>query len=484
MVVNRAAWLAIAAIGAWLLLADGPSAAAQNAGETAAAAPRAVVLDIDGPIGPATSDYVVRGLAQAAKQGAGVVVLRMDTPGGLDTSMRDIVRAVLASPVPVAAFVAPSGARAASAGTYITYASHVAAMAPGTNLGAATPVQIGGGSGEEPRPEAGKPADKNDGQETPAKPPGLADKAKNDASAYIRGLAQLRGRNVAWAEKAVGEAASLSAEEALAQNVVDLLANDVAELLAKIDGREVSVNGQTVRLSTAGADIASIAPDWRTELLSVITNPNVAYILMLIGIYGLLFEFYSPGLAGPGIVGAISLLLALYAFQALPVNYVGVALILLGVALMVAEAFVPSFGVLGLGGITALVVGSIMLMEEDAPGFTIAWELIGLVALLGGGLFTILLAVAVRARRRAVVSGKEGMIGTTGPVLTWAGHEGTVRVHGEVWSARARRASSPGHHIRVVDLDGLTVVVEPEGKRPEARSPEGKSPEATRKEAR
>lgn len=424
-----------------------------------------IVLPIDGPIGPATSDYVVRGLRKAAETGACAVVLRIDTPGGLDSAMRDIIRAILAAPLTVVTYVAPSGARAASAGTYIAYASQIAAMAPGTNLGAATPVQIGA-------PSAPSGGEKNDeqtqGENKPAKTPDVGDKARSDAVAYIRSLAQMRGRNVDWAEKAVREAASLSAEEALRLNVIDVIAADVPALLNKIDGRMVTVGDREIRLQTAGAQMVAVEPDWRTELLAVITNPNVAYILMIVGIYGLLFEFYSPGLVGPGVIGAICLMLALYAFQALPVNYAGVGLALLGVAMLVAEAFAPSFGILGLGGIAALVVGSILLMEEEGPGFTIAWQLIAATAVASGGLFTVLLGVAVRARRQAVVSGEEGMIGMTGPVLTWHGHDGTVQVHGEVWSARtepgSRRALSPGQQVRVVALDGLTVVVEPAGK--------------------
>ncbi len=432
----------------------------------------AVLLDIKGPIGPATSDHVSRGLEKAAEQDATVFILRMDTPGGLDSSMREIIQAILASPVPVVSYVAPSGARAASAGTYISYASHVAAMAPGTNLGAATPVQIGG-PGMPPLSPPKAPG--NDEKETEknakdapaesAPPSAMRRKVESDARAYIRSLAQMRGRNVEWAEKAVKEAASLSADEALRENVIDLIADDVPDLLAKLDGREVVVQSKPRRLETSGLGVTYLKADWRTELLAVITNPNVAYILMLIGIYGLLFEFYSPGLVGPGVIGAICLLLALYAFHVLPVSYTGLALTLLGVALMVAEAFLPSFGILGIGGIAAFVIGSIMLMDSDVPGFTIAWQLIGSVALGAGGLLMLVLTLLARSRRRAVVSGPEDMIDDSGPVLDWAGNEGTVRIHGEIWRARAEGSISPGQHVRVVGIDGLTLDVEPDNQR-------------------
>ncbi len=427
----------------------------------------ALLLDVKGPIGPAASDHVERGLTKAREQDARLVILRLDTPGGLDSSMRAIIQEILASPIPVASFVAPSGAHAASAGTYILYASHIAAMAPGTNLGAATPVAIGLPMPKPPGREAGEEGPEEDAK-APAEddaPPTMADKAVSDAVAYIRSLAQMRDRNADWAEKAVREAASLPAEEALAEGVIDLIASDVPDLIAKLDGRSIKIFETTRTLETAGLRIVMVEPDWRTEFLSIITNPNVAYVLMLVGIYGLLIEFYNPGLILPGVTGAISLLLALYALHILPINYAGLALTLLGLGLMVAEALVPSFGFLGIGGVAAFVVGSVMLLDTDVPGFGISWLLIGSIALVSGGIFVLVMMLFMRSRRRAVVSGPEEMVGSTGEVLEWDGQGGRVRVHGEVWQARARKALQPGAGVRVKDLDGLTLVVEPLSKR-------------------
>jgi membrane-bound serine protease (ClpP class) len=421
----------------------------------------AYLLDLRGPIGPATSDYVHRGMEKVRKEQGVLIILRIDTPGGLDTSMRAIIQDILQSPIPVVSFVAPSGARAASAGTYIAYASHVAAMAPGTNIGAATPVQIG-----VPEPS---PLGKDNAKQAPSKKekahPTMTDKVTNDAIAYIRSLAQMRGRNADWAEKAVREAASISAEEALKARVIDLIASDVDDLLAKLGGREVTVLGSTRQLQTAGLRTETVEPDWRTELLSIITNPNVAYLLLLAGFYGLILEFSSPGIAAPGVIGAISLLLALYAFQTLPTNYAGLALIFFGIALMIGEAFAPSFGSLGIGGVIAFVIGSVMLLDTDVPGFRISWTLIGSFAVVSAAFFMVVATLVVKSRGRPVVSGPEHMIGDMGQVIDWEGETGRVRVQGEIWKARATEALKPGRQVRVQRIEGLTLVVQPDANR-------------------
>ena len=416
------------------------------------AAPGAVwVLGIDDAIGPASADYLVRSLDQAQAQGAQLVVIRMDTPGGLDSAMRQMIKAILASPVPVATYVAPSGARAASAGTYILYASHVAAMAPGPTLGAATPVQIGGPPGA-PKDDKAKGSD----DET------LSRKQVNDAAAYIRGLAQLRGRNADWAEKAVREAVSLPASEALRLNVIDQVADDLPALLRKLDGKTLEAAGQPHQLQTAGASLVEHLPDWRTRVLAVITNPSVALILIMVGVYGLLFEFMSPGSTVGGVVGGICLLLALYALQLLPVSFAGVALILLGIAFMIAEAFLPSFGVVGFGGIVAFVVGALILIDTDAPGFGIPLALIGTLAVLSALLIGGVLGMALKARQRALVSGDAGLVGslvTVTQVMAGNPFRGVVLAQGEEWQVQCATPLQAGQNVRVTARHGVMLDV-------------------------
>ncbi|MDB5867747.1 MAG: hypothetical protein JWP96_79 [Polaromonas sp.] len=421
-----------------------------------------VLLSQSGALGPASADYLQRGLDKAEKLHAQLVVIRMDTPGGLDLSMRAVIKSILASSVPVAAFVAPNGARAASAGTYVLYASHVAAMAPATNLGAATPVSLGPELAPPREPAASKDKSAKDEAPAPASST-MLNKQTNDSAAYIRGLAELRGRNAEWADKAVREAVSLSAHEALKLKVIDLVAADVPQLLRQLDGRTLTVLGQPRRLATAGADTITIEPDWRTRLLAVITDPGIAYLLLMLGFYGLLFEFFSPGLVAPGVIGGISLLLALFALQLLPVSYAGLGLIALGVGLLVAEHFAPGFGLLGLGGITAFVIGSVMLIDTDAPAYRIPWYLIAGVTAASVGFFLLVLNFALRARRRPVVSGREQMLGATGEVLVYPDGGVAMRLQGEVWKVSANAPLGRGQQVRVVGIDGLVLSVEPIG---------------------
>jgi membrane-bound serine protease (ClpP class) len=423
--------------------------------EPGSAAQRAIVLDVDQAIGPAVADYIVRELQPVTPDDVGLVVLRMNTPGGLDTSMRKIISAILASPVPVATFVAPSGARAASAGTYIAYASAIAAMAPGTNIGAATPVQLGGGSllpgaGSDQK-QQGKNGETGDTETR---------KIVNDAIAYIRSLAAVNGRNADWAADAVRSAVSLPASEALSLHVIDVIAKDVPDLLRQIDGRTATVNGKPQFLATAGLTVENAPPDWRTKLFAFVTDPDVAFILMLIGVYGIILEFFNPGAVAPGLIGAISLLVSLYALAFIPINYAGAALVLIGIALMIAEVHIGTFGALGVGGIAAFVIGALMMFPERVPGFALSGAVVIGTAIGSAALILLVLAALLRSRRRPVVTGGEALIGAEGEAVAWQNSEGRVRVQGEIWLARAQAPLPAGTRVKVVGRDGLVLRVE------------------------
>jgi membrane-bound serine protease (ClpP class) len=454
------------AIAQWLaigLLIAGPMAS-RGEGTGSATQRRATLIELNGPIGPAMSRFVERTLAGANAERNTVVILQMDTPGGLDTSMRDIIRAILASTVPVVAYVAPSGARAASAGTYILYASHLAAMAPATNLGAATPISIGGESSAPPVPAPASPgsAKKPDGPAGIPTSSAGERKAVNDAVAYIRSLAQLRGRNAVWAESAVRGAASLSANDALEEHVVDLIAKDVPDLLQQLQGRKVNVGNQEVVLDTRDLTVRRIAPDWRTQLLLVLTHPTIAYGLLLIGIYGLLLEGYNPGAVLPGVVGALALLLGLYGLQLLAVNYAGLALMVLGVGLIVTEFFMPAHGSLGVGGLAAFVVGSIILFDNHSPELRLALPLIVGVAIAGGLVIVGIGWMAAKARRRPASTGLETMIGARVEAVGDCAERCQVRYGGELWNARTTTPLRAGQQARIVKVVDLTLWVEPQ----------------------
>jgi membrane-bound serine protease (ClpP class) len=460
------------ALGGWWLIASSP-------GQTPQAAGPVLVIDITGVIGPATADFFDRSVARAQQRGARLIVLQMDTPGGLDDSMRRIIKRIFASTVPVATYVAPEGARAASAGTYILYASHIAAMAPATNLGAATPVALGGLPGAEPdRPReaprddaADRAADdkqaKSDGsgRRPRAAPAGgrdaMRDKAINDAAAYIRSLAQLRGRNADFAERAVLESSSLSSDEALKGGVIDLVAASVADLLGRIDGREVALPTGKATLRLAGAPVENVQPDWRTRMLAVLSNPTLAMLLLMVGIYGLFVEFTSPGFGVPGVAGAIALLMAMYALQLLSVNWAGVALLILGMALMIGELFLPSFGALGVGGLVAFIVGGLMMFDEEG-GVDVSWPFVVVLGVASAAAILAFGAFALKSRGRPIVSGREDMIGAAGTVVAVDDGQAWAQVHGERWRVAGPGHLQPGDHVRVTAIEGLTLTVDRE----------------------
>ncbi len=449
----------VRALLAFLVLTSAPFAVADGT---------AVVLDLDGAIGVATAEFIINGIEEAAERDATLVIIRMDTPGGLVNSMRDIISAILGSDVPVVTYVSPAGARADSAGTYILLASHIAAMAPTTHLGAATPVSLGGGDvGDDGKSGSDKDADSDSDsasdEDKKAPPSGSAMERKvmNDAISYIRGLAEAHGRNADWAEKAVTEAATLTASEALELNVIDVIAVDQAELLQKLNGRELKVNNRSVTLDTEALLIEKIEPGWRIKFLSTITNPEILLILIMVGVYGLWFEGSSPGAVLPGVVGVICLLLAAYALQVLPINFAGLALMIVGIVLIVAEAFVPSFGALGVGGIAAFIFGSIMMFDSGIPGFGISIAFVVGFAVVAGLLLLWMISYLVKLRRRGAVTGRESILAGTAIAMESFAGAGRVWLEGAPWAAVSKVPIEKDQRVTVTAIDGLTLEVEP-----------------------
>lgn len=420
------------------------------------------LVEFDGPLGPAMADLIIRSLESAAAVDAQALIIRMDTPGGLDKSMRELVQAILAAELPVLTFVAPNGARAASAGTYIAYASHITAMAPATNIGSSTPVSIAPGPAA-PIPRS-NPTEGSDGESDETSPAGadaMTRKVVNDAVAYLQGLAELRGRNIEWAEQTVRQGANIRASEALAENVIDLIVEDVAALLEAVDGWEVTLASGRVTLETAGAGIHRVESDWKHELLELITDPTIAYGLLIFGIYGLILEFYNPGMIFPSVIGIVCLLLGAYGLQMLPVNYAGLALIIVGIGMMAAEVFTPTMGVLGIAGVVAFVMGSVMLLDTQSPEFGLPLAVIAAFAVATAGVTLMAVGAAVRARSAAVRTGREAMLGEEVEVLAGFSEEGRVRAFGEIWLARTDVPVSAGETARVLEVDGLTLIITP-----------------------
>ncbi|HEY7548710.1 MAG TPA: nodulation protein NfeD [Hyphomicrobiaceae bacterium] len=464
---GRAGWTALLCV--CLLVAAGALRLSAQPSAPPGADRPVLLVEIKGAIGVVAAEQLTKALQRAAAAGAPALVVRLDTPGGLLSSTREMIQAILASPVPVVMYVAPNGSRAASAGTYLMYASHVAAMAPSTHLGAATPISLTptGFPGSPPPqspPQQGPDAGKDGKDKQPAD--GRTDaerKAINDAVAYIRSLAELRGRNADWAEKAVREAATLTASAALKEGVIDLIANDVDDLLSRVDGRMVATPAGKVRLETKGRPVVELKPDWKAQFMSVISDPNVALILLMIGIYGLFFEFWSPGAVAPGVIGGICLIVALAALSVLPVNYAGLALLALGVALMAAEAFLPSFGVVGLGGIAAFVLGALFLFDPEQSDIPIqaSWPVVASLTAVSAVFFLGVVGFAMRAGHRPALAGAEELIGSVGEVVYWSGGAGRVRVRGEIWTAESGAILAAGQKVGVIGRSGLTLAVEP-----------------------